>query len=373
MSKKYTTEEFIEKSKIVHGDKYNYSKVEYINSTHKVCIICPEHGEFWQQPQNHIQGQNCPICGRLIANSKTSKSKQDFIDEANKVHKNKYTYDKVNYINTDTKIIITCPKHGDFLETPYLHLKGHGCKKCSNVHQYTTKEFIEKGALIHHNKYDYSKTNYINSRILTTIICPHHGEFLQQPIIHLSGHGCLKCGYDTVSTSLSKTTEEFITQAQKVHKNLYDYSNTIYTGEIDQVEIICKKHGAFLQCPKDHLSGSGCPKCKLKSQNKLYNKLSQDLKCEILFEAGKSLIPWIKRFRLDLYIPEYNIAIEYDGIQHFKQVDYFKNYSLQLTKRRDAEKEQLCLENNCKLFRIKYDYSDEEYANLVNNIKQLIT
>ena len=310
MSKKYTIEEFIEKSKIVHGDKYNYSKVEYINSTHKVCIICPEHGEFWQQPQNHIQGQNCPICGRLIANSKTSKSKQDFIDEANKVHKNKYTYDKVNYINTDTKIIITCPKHGDFLETPYLHLKGHGCPKC---------------------------------------------------------------GYDTVSTSLSKTTEEFITQAQKVHKNLYDYSNIIYTGEINQVEIICKKHGAFLQCPKDHLSGSGCPKCKLKSQNKLYNKLSQDLKCEILFEAGKSLIPWIKRFRLDLYIPEYNIAIEYDGIQHFKQVDYFKNYSLQLTKRRDAEKEQLCLENNCKLFRIKYDYSDEEYANLVNNIKQLIT
>ena len=131
MSKKLTTGEFISKSKLIHGDKYDYSKVEYVNNHSKVCIICPEHGEFWQSPEKHLIGQGCVKCSYIERNVKKTDTVEKFIQKSKKIHGNKYDYSKVNYVNTNTKVCIICPKHGEFLITPNNHLRGKGCPKCN--------------------------------------------------------------------------------------------------------------------------------------------------------------------------------------------------------------------------------------------------
>lgn len=123
---KQTTEEFIARAKAVHGDRYDYSKVEYVNSKEKVTIICPKHGEFPQTPQKHLYGQGCPICG-----NKPKITTEEFIKKALTVHGDRYDYSNVKYENASTKVCIICKEHGEFWQAPYTHLNGHGCSKCA--------------------------------------------------------------------------------------------------------------------------------------------------------------------------------------------------------------------------------------------------
>jgi rubrerythrin len=173
-NRKLTHDEFISKAKEVHGNRYDYSKVEYKGWKQKVCIICPIHGEFWQDPTSHIAKHHksgCPKCGKSI-----TKTTEQFIQEAIKIHGNKYDYSKVNYINAQTKICIICPEHGEFLQKPYMHLRGNGCPKC-NINKKTTEQFIIDAKKVHGNKYDYSKVSYVNAHTKVLIICSKHGEF----------------------------------------------------------------------------------------------------------------------------------------------------------------------------------------------------
>ena len=183
-----TTEEFINKAKKIHGDKFDYSKVNYVNNSTKVCIICPKHGEFWQTPASHLRKRGCNLCSKPIHDTKS------FIEEAKKVHGDKYDYSKVNYVDGHTKVCIICPKHGEFWQTPNNHVRNRNCPKCGQISTHdkqalTTKQFIEKAVKAHGDKYDYSKVNYVNNHTEVCIICPKHGEFWQKPMKHLSGHG----------------------------------------------------------------------------------------------------------------------------------------------------------------------------------------
>ena len=204
MSKSLTTQIFIERAKKIHGDKYNYSKVNYINITTKVCIICSKHGEFWQRPNDHLLGKGCSKCAfnRTLTTN-------EFIDKANKIHNNFYIYDKTAYKKAKEKVTITCPIHGDFLQTPQHHLMGCGCPKCryiksANSKRLSTKEFIEKAKQIHGDKYDYSKVNYTDCETKVCIICPEHGEFWQKPSEHLCGHGCKYCNTSILENEIEK-------------------------------------------------------------------------------------------------------------------------------------------------------------------------
>lgn len=132
MSKKLTKEEFVKKAKNVHGDKYDYSKVEYVNVNTKICIICPIHGEFWQIPSNHFQGKGCPKCGCGIISEKLSNNTEKFIENARKIHGDKYDYSKVEYKKYDEKVCIVCPKHGEFWQIPSYHLTNCGCPVCKD-------------------------------------------------------------------------------------------------------------------------------------------------------------------------------------------------------------------------------------------------
>ena len=131
----YTKEKFLELAKQVHGDKYDYNKVNYINYITPITIICPIHGEFEQVPKYHISGTGCPKCGREQANKSETLTKDEFVERANKIHFGKYDYSKVDYINNSTKVCIICPEHGEFWQTPGSHLQGQGCPKCKLVGQ----------------------------------------------------------------------------------------------------------------------------------------------------------------------------------------------------------------------------------------------
>ena len=120
------SEDFIKKARAVHGDKYDYSKVEYVNNRTKVCIICPIHGEFWQTPICHLKGNICPKCSK---NKKPTT--EEFIQKAKEVYGEKYDYSKVEYINNSTKVCIICPEHGEFLQSSTKHFMGQGCPKCN--------------------------------------------------------------------------------------------------------------------------------------------------------------------------------------------------------------------------------------------------
>lgn len=129
-----TKEEFIADARKVHGDKYDYSKVIYINNKVEVCIICPTHGEFWQRPDRHLCGQGCPVCRYIKSANSNRKCLDEFIVDAMKVHAKTYDYSKVKYIDAHKKVCIICPKHGEFWQTPHNHLQGQGCPKCNESH-----------------------------------------------------------------------------------------------------------------------------------------------------------------------------------------------------------------------------------------------
>ena len=299
-SVKKTTEQFINEAREVHGDKYDYSKVKYDGANTKVCIICHktdkfgyEHGEFWQTPHNHLSNKTkCPKC----CGNHNSYTKEEFIEISNKIHNNKYNYEKIKYINLNKKVCIICPEHGEFWQTPNKHLLGQGCPKCGidkrkEKNCLTTEEFIKRAREVHGDKYDYSKVNYINANTKVCIICPKHGEFWQNSHHHLNYHGCPFCN----EYKMEKEIKKFL------------------------------------------------------SEN------------NINYEYQKRF-SWLGKQSLDFYLPDYNVAIECQGIQHFECNEFFGGKEgFNKIKQRDLNKKEKCDENKIKIFyfsnlKIKFPY-----------------
>lgn len=185
------TKDFIQKAIKVHGGNYNYDKSVYTGSWDKITITCVNHGNFELIANNHLNGYGCVKCNR---EEKIKKLSYLFKQTANKIHNNKYNYDKSNYIYSTSKVIITCPSHGDFLQTPNGHLSGKGCPKCKGDNKRSnTKDFIQKAILKHGDKFGYEKTVYEYSNKKVTITCYKHGDFQQKPNDHLNGQGCPVC------------------------------------------------------------------------------------------------------------------------------------------------------------------------------------
>lgn len=181
---------------------------------------------------------------------------EQFIKRSNIIHNNEFTYLKVVYVNTEQKVIITCSKHGDFLQKPNKHMSGQKCPKCTNNVRLTIEQFIEKAYLAHGNIYDYSQVIYKNNRSNVIIICKSHGKFLQTPENHVSGKGCPQCGILKLYSNITS----FILKSELKHGNKYDYSKSIYINANTKIEIICPLHGSFWQIPENHYTG-GCIKC----------------------------------------------------------------------------------------------------------------
>ena len=298
-----TTTEFIKKATEIHGDKYDYSHVDYLNRREKIEIICKEHGSFWQTPANHIYNeQGCPICGLREAHLVRVKPQSKFLEEAEKIHGKVYDYSAVVYKRTYLKVEIKCLLHGLFYQTPDKHLLGQGCPSC---------RYIKSG------------------------------------------------------NSLTKSTPEFISESQNIHKDRYDYSQTDYKNCEEKIKIVCRRHGAFWQWPMDHLNGVGCPKCGMfisKASTNISNFLSEnkiDFQTEKAFDTCRN--PKTNhQLKFDFHLPSKNILIEYDGKQHFKAGAKLGGKHITTPEElvaiqyRDGIKTQWAKDNNVKLIRIGY-------------------
>ena len=191
--RKSNTEEFIKKAKFIHGNKYDYSLVQYLNNKTKVEIICniEGHKNFMQTPDAHINiGNGCPECKKC----KLSYSTDTFIKKANKVHSNYYTYQSTVYTLAGNAVTVTCPVHGDFSVRANQHLAGQICMKCDIANKTkSVEEYLLEAAAIHNDKYDYSLVNYTTNKEQIRIVCPMHGEFKQRASDHLAGASCPSC------------------------------------------------------------------------------------------------------------------------------------------------------------------------------------
>jgi len=294
---------FINKAILIHSDKYDYSKIIFINNTTKIEIICPIHGSFWQLPKYHIsKKRGCKECS--YDNIRVLKNKSINIDHDSNFKKtciikyrNKYIYiDKIK--NHHLAINILCKKHLlYFKQTPMSHLKYSACPSCSLNRK--KEKFIKKSRIIHSDKYDYSKIIFINNTTKIEIICPIHGSFWQLPKYHISKYGCPSC---------SSSKGENLIQEYLLNNNI-----------------------------------------KFIKENRFYN-------CK-----SKNTLPF------DFYLIDLNICIEYDGIQHFKPIEFFGgDKSLKQIKLRDNIKTQFCIDNNIELIRFNYKQTKNKIKDILN-------
>jgi Zn finger protein HypA/HybF involved in hydrogenase expression len=191
MKLRKTHEKFVEQANIIHHNKYLYLE-KYAGDAVKINIYCKTHGNFKQQAGSHLQGNGCPFCAKEITKNKLIKSNSVFLEQAFKIHGDKYIYLE-EYKGAKVKIKIKCKEHGIFLQNPDKHLKKCGCPKCAKNVKKTKEDFLLEANKIHNNKYIYID-DYINIVTPIKIKCFKHGEFNQTPDVHLNGHGCPQCG-----------------------------------------------------------------------------------------------------------------------------------------------------------------------------------
>ena len=228
--------------KSIHGDRYDYSLVNYKHLNTKIQIICKRHNIIFEQsPKSHLIGKT-HVCAECI--------REQIIEQFKKVHEDEYDYSLMEYTGALHKIKIICPKHGVFEQKPNNHKNGQGCPNCSILPQ---EQVIEQFQEVHGDKYDYSSVKYKNTKSKVNIICPKHGVFEQTPNNHKKGQGCPNC------TVLSQ--EEIIKQFKETHGNKYNYHLMEYTSTLNKIKIICPKHGVFEQTPNNHKNGQGCYHC----------------------------------------------------------------------------------------------------------------
>lgn len=292
-------------------------------------------------------------------------TKDEFIKKAKEIHGDLYDYSLVIYKRSKSKVKIICRSHGEFEQIPYAHLQGQGCMKCSTTNSYDTNGFIKKAKEIHGDLYDYSLVEYTNNKAKVKIICKEHGIFSTKPNVHLLGSKCSKC-----SKKYNYSTEEFIEKAREVHGDKYDYSLVEYKNNKDNVKIICPMHGVFKQNLINHIiNGHNCTLCRESSNEAKIHMLLDDMDINFLREYRFNDCRDIRPLPFDFYLEQYNMCIEYDGLQHFKAIDFFGGVEAFNSRvKKDKIKDNYCRSNNIKLLRLSgNDNIKEVLYNTFNN------
>ena len=272
---KLTTEEFIAKAKAVHGDRYDYSKVKYVNASTKVCIICNKHGEFWQRASHHTDGRGCSKCASEVNAANMRLWTKEKCREA------ALKYSEMKAFRTESKDAYNAAlKHKWLNEYTWLTYKLDVSKPKKKRQTYSQEEIIVRLRSIFGERYSYEKVEYKAMKVPITLVCHEkdangveHGEFSMRPDNIFSGkQGCPKCYDDRRSRLQRKPVEKFIEEAKKIHGDLYEYHKVEYVNSKTKVCIVCKIHGDFWQNPSNHLKGKGCPYCS--GNAKKWNKVT---------------------------------------------------------------------------------------------------
>lgn len=345
--RRMTIEEFLSRSKEVHGDTYDYSRVNFRGATHHVTIVCKQHGEFLQLPTQHMAGQGCRLCGHLRIGAKSRLEVKEVVSRLRGIHGDRYVYDKVGERN-GKKLTVTCREHGDFTATltNLLHNQS-GCPECGRAEvgrksRLPYDEYVKRFREVHGDRFEYGEIIYNTPITAVNIKCPEHGWFSQLLQSHLNGVGCVKCSKPV------HDQQTFIEAAKAVHGDRYDYSRAEYVRSLDHVSILCPDHGEFQQAPNYHVnSGHGCPRCAgvgpSTAQLEIYEFLSQRVECVSEQQMSEST----KRF--DIFVPSLSLAVEYHGLV-WHSTKFAKD------PRRDYKKH---LEAAASGVRIIHIYSDE--------------
>lgn len=365
-------ETFIKAAKKVHGDRYDYSKVVYIRANIPVIIICKKHGEFKQNPANHIRSQNCIKCfneSRAIRNIGTDElqASPELIDKYYSKLKSKYpNYEFREIKHYDRKCKVICKVHGELSVTPHAMLRptGVACKYCSRRSDKKKEEFIRKAKQKHGDKFDYSKLDM--NDVMCTFICKKHGEFKQERRNHLTyDHCCPGC----IAEYTSLTKSEFLQKAKDKFGNLYDYSKMNYVNATTKIDIVCPLHGKFSKFPSEHIRKprydrredvfyGGCPVCNTASKFEKYVfSLLQENKIKFVYQYRLKDY----NFSWDFYIPDVKLAIEIDDNSH-NQLEVQTN---------DLIKDNIMHSLDVKVARINVKTSAEKLY-LIRNVKKVL-
>lgn len=346
MPTKATHPEFLEKLKSVHGGKYS-AITEYAGSKTLMTFSCPEHGEFQLTPNFILRARKCPGCGPGSGGVATpwpealAKLKVRHPDLV-------FREQEPDYRNSLSKVSITCTEHGTSMVRVATLNTISGCPKCAIEagrvgRQMTFEDFVVKATEIHEGKFTYVKDSFTKASSAVTVICPAHGEFSQNATSHLMGVGCRKC-YSDVRREVVIPFEEFLQRAHRVHGDTYSYIPEEYKRMSETVTVVCKTHGKFYPIAADFVRGSTCPSCASmgsRGQRELTAYL-RSLNLQVVEDYRYS-----GRKQVDCYLPEFNTAVEYDGLFWHSSANRADNYQ----KQKRAELESLGI----KLIRIFED------------------
>jgi len=277
-----TKNEFIEESVLLHGDRFDYSLVDYLNHKTKVKIKCIKHDLiFEQRPSDHLRSkQGCPLCYKEHSSTRQRDTSEIFIEKSKLKFGNRFDYTNVEYVTAKVKVKLRCLKHDLWFDTtPDSHLRAPrhgergvcfgGCPECrrevlGQYHKLSLEDFTKRSSEKHSNFYDYSRTlNFNNMHEKVEIICPEHGSFWQTPTNHLhNGFGCEKCAWVKIGNEHRLTQEEVISRFISSHGDKFNYDAVVYDGVYNPVKIWCNTHNEwFYQKPADHFHAVGCKKC----------------------------------------------------------------------------------------------------------------
>ena len=310
-------EPFILKLQEKYGkERFDCSNIDYKGSNIPITLTCNICGKTFEvTPKKILSGWF--KCGCKKEN-KSFTSEEEFKIRLKNKHGDKFSYSLPNeakFQGLSTEINVKCNKCGEvFLKRAgdLLRLKVCPCCELKNT-RLTTELFVQKAKIVHGEKYDYSLVGYKNNHTKVKIICPEHGVFEQTPANHLYGYGCMECGRDNTKKETSLDTKEFIKRSKEIHGEKYNYESVEYKNFRSKVKIVCPVHGEFLQMAESHLVGKGCPKCHpqySKGEKEIVEFIKSIYNGEVLENVRDVISPK----ELDIYIPELNLAIEYNGL-----------------------------------------------------------
>lgn len=232
----------------------------------------------------------------------------------------------------------------------------------------TYDEFLKKYKEVHNDiNYEFDESTFVDSHTPMRVICKKHGEFWKSPR-NILKYDCWQCSYEKRGNKNLLTTEKFIEKAKKIHGDKYIYSESIYNGTKVPIKIICPKHGEFMQTPNDHLNGKGCKLCNESHLEKEVKKLLDEHNIEYEYQYKTK---WLGKQSIDFFLPQYNIAIECQGKQHFGFGGWTNNYDFDKLYELDCKKYNLIIKHNIKIIYV----SEQKYINSNKEIykKNLIT
>lgn len=342
----------------IHNFQYDYSESEYVNTSTPMQIRCPIHGYFWQKPHSHLNARGCPSCGKSRTKDKRSDTTENYIKVASIVHDNYFKYPNTIYTGSQNKIKIECPIHGEIEVTAINHKRGSGCRKCSDMNNGRNQRkgkdtFVSNAKKVHENSMlNYDKFVYVNNKTKGIITCALHGDFECRPDGHLSRkQGCPQCWEDRRGDSLKQTNEEYLSKLIERRGNeQYTFDKVNYECASCKITVTCQHHGDFDTDPYNFLSGSNCPICANNHTSRPEKELYDFIK-NLYPDAQSNVYGMIGRKELDIYIPELNKAIEFNGTYwHYDQSN--KNCK---PKGYHAMKSNLCKDIGVKLLHVRED------------------